>query len=213
MNYIWDPDSRIYRSDSAQDFNYSDGEEAERRLYKIISGVKDRSTLSPELANQITDWPSEYHLSRSRHCILRPLGIRPEQRVLELGCGCGAITRYLGEIGAQVVSVEGSIHRAKIAAERCKDLKNVSIYAADLGAKALEILSGARSAALATARPAGFSTFTGFVACAILFSTSAVPVLPARPATLDPPDSSVDISAAKPTGSVASVFLKASYEP
>ena len=88
--------------------------------------------MSPELAAAITDWPSEYHLSRSRHCLIRPLGIRSGERVLELGCGCGAITRYLGEIGARTVAVEGSLRRAQIAAERCRDLSHVQVIADDL---------------------------------------------------------------------------------
>lgn len=110
---------------------YSDGAEAERRIFAAVCGARDRSTFSAELAGAITDWPSEYHLSRERHCIVRPLGIKPGDRVLELGCGCGAITRYLGEIGAAVTAIEGAPLRARTAAERCRDLPNVTVVADD----------------------------------------------------------------------------------
>src|SRR5664279_1724497 len=132
MNYLWDEQSHLFRHSSGQGFAYSDGKEAEDRLLTIVSNAADRSTFSAELLEAITDWPTEYHLSRARHCLVRPLGIRPGDRVLELGCGCGAITRYLGEIGADVVAVEGSLLRARIAAERCRELPNVKIFADDL---------------------------------------------------------------------------------
>src|SRR3546814_4502158 len=48
-------------------------------------------------------------------------------RVLEVGCGCGAITRHLAENFDHVVSVEGSIERAKLARLRTRDLDTVSI--------------------------------------------------------------------------------------
>ena len=118
--------------------DYSDGPEAERRIYEAVCTARDRSTFSPELARAITDWPSEYHLSRERHCIVRPLGIKPGERVLELGCGCGAITRYLGEIGAQVTAVEGAGLRARTAAERCRDLRNVTVVVDDAASFATE---------------------------------------------------------------------------
>jgi hypothetical protein len=49
--------------------------------------------------------------------------------VLEVGAGCGAISRYLGEVGAQVLALEGSPYRASIAASRCRDLANVTVVA------------------------------------------------------------------------------------
>ena len=112
--------------------DYSDGPDAERRIREAVQAAADRSTFSEELVSAITDWPSEYHLSRQRHCLVRPLGISAGDRVLELGCGCGAITRYLGELGAYVVGVEGALARARIAAERCRDLSNVTIFAENL---------------------------------------------------------------------------------
>ncbi len=132
MQYVWDEEFHLFRRESWQPLSYSDGAEVEQRLYRVIREAKDRSTFSRELPQAITDWPSEYHLSRARHCLLRPLGIKPSDTVLELGSGCGAITRYLGETGAQVVAVEGSLLRARIAAERCRDLPNVSVHADDL---------------------------------------------------------------------------------
>ena len=132
MNYFWDEQSHLFRHSSGQDFAYSDGKEVEDRLLTLVSNAADRSTFSTELLEAITDWPSEYHLSRGRHCLVRPLGIRPGDRVLELGCGCGAITRYLGEMGAKVAAVEGSLSRARVAAERCRDLANVRVIVDDL---------------------------------------------------------------------------------
>lgn len=129
--YFRDPSLNLFRRAGGGTFAYSDGAQAERRIYKIVRGARDRGTFSNELAGAITDWPSEYHLSRQRHCIVRPLGIRRGDRVLELGCGCGAVTRHLGEIGADVTAIEGAWPRARIAAERCRDLPNVMVIADD----------------------------------------------------------------------------------
>lgn len=132
MNYRWDSQLHLFKPERASEFNYSDGIEVEQRLLDAVTHAADRSTFSLELARNILDWPSEYHLSRRRHCLLRPLNIPVGSRVLELGCGCGAITRYLGEIGAQVLAVEGSLMRARIAAQRSGDLTNVRVVVDDL---------------------------------------------------------------------------------
>lgn len=131
MKYLWDNELNLFRCSDPGDFTYSDGVEVEARLLSIVSAASDRSTFSPELVRAITDWPSEYHLSRSRHCLVRPLGIHAGTSVLELGCGCGAVTRYLGEVGANVVAVEGSLPRARVAAERCRGMDNVRVVVDD----------------------------------------------------------------------------------
>jgi SAM-dependent methyltransferase len=108
-------------------FNYSDGTEEEAYLENCIKKVSDLSCHSAELAGCIRDWSSEYHLSPKRSNLLRPLLLGQDTSVLELGAGCGAITRYLGEKTAKVIAVEGSETRAKIAALRCRELENVQI--------------------------------------------------------------------------------------
>lgn len=111
----------------AGDFAYSDGDEVERRIYETVRSAGDLSSVSVELAKKITDWPSKYHLSALRGNLLRPFSHRLNGRVLEIGAGCGAITRFLGECGGEVVAVEGSQARASIAAARCRDLQNVNV--------------------------------------------------------------------------------------
>jgi GT2 family glycosyltransferase/SAM-dependent methyltransferase len=132
MNYFWDDQFHLYRTKNPGEFSYSDGVEVEERLLSTVANAKDRSTFSQELAESICDWPGEYHFSRFRHCLVRPLELHAGDRVLELGCGCGAITRFLGEIGAKVVAVEGSLPRARVAAERCRELSNVRVVVDDI---------------------------------------------------------------------------------
>lgn len=119
-------------SDTVRCFNYSDGDEIEARLLEALKECKDISVASTELLRHITDWPSKYHFSPTRHNLLRQIPLHEGTQVLELGCGCGAMTRYLGERGAKVVAVDGSARRAEIAAQRCRDLANVSIVCDNL---------------------------------------------------------------------------------
>jgi SAM-dependent methyltransferase len=105
--------------------DYSDG--AEDRLLDILSRATDLESLSDELAAEIDDWPTRYHLARERSNLLRPLSVDGRHRVLEIGAGTGAISRYLGETGARVVALEGSLPRAQAAAARCRDLGNVEV--------------------------------------------------------------------------------------
>ncbi len=106
---------------------YSDGSEAEQYLETCVKQAADRSSHSSELAEKIRDWPSEYHLSAKRSTLFRPLQLDRYQSVLELGAGCGALTRFLGETLSKVVAVEGSRQRAQVAAWRCEDLPNVQV--------------------------------------------------------------------------------------
>jgi len=126
--YIFDETAKFWHRAEQQSLRYSDGDEQEEYLFSILKNAQDVSSTSQELIDSIRDWPSEYHLSLSRHNLLRPININQSHHVLEIGCGCGSITRYLGETGAKVTAVEGSQRRAKITAARCRDLENVQIY-------------------------------------------------------------------------------------
>jgi SAM-dependent methyltransferase len=109
---------------------YSDGRDNEQYLHRVFDNSRDLSSGSTELETWIKDWPTEYHLSRKRAQLLKGFDYDLAASVLEVGCGCGAITRFLGETFKQVISVEGSPHRAALARKRCRELDSVSIITA-----------------------------------------------------------------------------------
>jgi 2-polyprenyl-3-methyl-5-hydroxy-6-metoxy-1,4-benzoquinol methylase len=128
--YLFNKSDSLWCRSEFKGIAYSDGDEFEQRMERILHGVEDKSIFSPELAAACVDWPSHYHLSCIRANILRPFeeGLRGAD-VLEVGAGCGAITRFLGEAGANVCALEGSPRRARIARMRAVDLPNVTVVA------------------------------------------------------------------------------------
>lgn len=129
VGYIYDEKNSVWRRPDFKGIDYSDGDEVENRIEQIVATTTDLRVLSDELSQHITDWPSRYHLASARANILRPLEAELGVEVLEIEAGCGAITRFLGESGASVVAVEGSLRRARIARLRTRDLENISIVA------------------------------------------------------------------------------------
>lgn len=126
-SFIWNKELKVWTKEEVTPFMYSDGDEAENYLLAALDKTEDHSVFSEELKLWIKDWPSLYHLSSRRSNLLQPFKAWFKgKRILEIGCGCGAISRFLGEAGATVVSVEGSIRRARIASRRCADLENVT---------------------------------------------------------------------------------------
>lgn len=114
---------------SKSELGYVDG--AERKLLDIVNGAADRSSLSDELDNAGSDWVETYHLTRDRANAMRMLNIRPTDRVLEVGCGCGAVTRYLAEQAGVVDALEPQRARAAVAAARVAGT-NARVFAGDL---------------------------------------------------------------------------------
>lgn len=100
----------------------------EQEVYDVLGRVRDRSTLSDELRRYEHSWETEYHFSSERAHIVRGLDIPPDATVLEVGAGCGAVTRYLGETVATVDAVEPDRVRARAAARRCEDLPGVAVH-------------------------------------------------------------------------------------
>lgn len=122
--------SGVWRLEGHRAFEYSDGADSERYLRRVFGSANDLGSRSAELEAHIKDWRSEYHLSTKRAQLLSGFSFDRGLRVAEVGCGCGAITRFLGESFDEVVAVEGSEHRARLARLRTRDLESVSILCA-----------------------------------------------------------------------------------
>ena len=130
LGYVLDGSTDVWLNPSYEGIAYNDGDEIETRIFNIIKNAADISTLSTELRQHCTDWPSQYHLTSARANIMRPFEKTLKgANVLEIGAGCGAITRYLGECGADVLALEGSPRRASIARSRTRDLDNITVLA------------------------------------------------------------------------------------
>jgi len=128
--YKLDPISAVWSREGFSGIDYSDGDETELYIKNSIASAEQVDVFSESLRDKCVDWPSLYHLSPIRSNLLRPFSeFLRGKSILEIGSGCGAITRYLGELNAEVLALEGSPRRAAITRSRTRDLPNVDVIA------------------------------------------------------------------------------------
>lgn len=128
LGYSLNVTTQVWSRADYEGIAYNDGDEIENNLATVIAQAQDISVLSTELRQHCLDWPSTYHLSAQRSNLLRPFqSMLADADVLEIGSGCGAITRYLGECGANVLALEGTSRRAAMTRARTRDLDNVTV--------------------------------------------------------------------------------------
>src|SRR3954451_14693973 len=103
----------------------------ERDLAGILANASDLGSLSDELAAAGDTWVRRYHLASERGNIVRPLALLGS-RVLEIGAGCGGVTRRLGEMAGVVDALEPTPARAAAARLRTRDLPSVEVFIGDV---------------------------------------------------------------------------------
>ena len=130
--FLYDAEAGIYVYPNNTSLSYLDG--AEKYVSDTIKNATDLSSCSRELIDHIKDWPSRYHFSIKRNNLLEGLAelFDKDSRVLELGSGCGTITRWLGERFREVDAIEGSFSRASITKLRSRGLDHVNVYCDDI---------------------------------------------------------------------------------
>lgn len=103
---------------------YSDGP-VEEELLEIAKHYREEE-LNDVIA-QRKSWPVLYHFSHVRKNILEWLPITKEDKVLEIGSGCGAVTGALAEKAGSLTCIELSKMRSTINAYRNRNYDNIKI--------------------------------------------------------------------------------------
>ena len=113
-----------YEHYSGQDL-YSDGD-IEDELLSIVRNTPPAAYQS--VIEEKKSWPILYHLSDIRGNIVDSLPITKEDKVLEIGSGCGAITSKLSDKAGSVTCVDLSAKRSQVNAYRNQDKDNICIH-------------------------------------------------------------------------------------
>lgn len=115
---------------SAGSIDYADG--AEDALLDLVSHAVDLGSGSLEMLHRADGWAMRYHVDPARANVVRGFDIPHGARVLEVGAGCGAVTRYLGETAEFVDAVEPMPARAAVARQRTRDLPGVEVFCGEV---------------------------------------------------------------------------------
>lgn len=101
------------------------------RLEQLLGEATDAELASwnPALWRSAADPALRFHLDPARANAVRALDIPSSARVLEIGAGAGAVTRYLGESSAAVDAVEPDPDLARLLRMRVRGLPHVGVHA------------------------------------------------------------------------------------
>lgn len=110
---------------------YSDGEIEEVIFNELSKLPKDRFKREIILEEAIVDWPTKYHFTWERVNILKPIDFNTNDRVLELGGGTGILSEYICGKVKELITIEGTLNRAKSISARCKNHNNIDIIVAN----------------------------------------------------------------------------------
>ncbi|HSX45309.1 MAG TPA: class I SAM-dependent methyltransferase [Candidatus Saccharimonadales bacterium] len=110
--------------------DYSDGDVEDQILQLFRSKNPEQARL--KILASHPSWPLYYHLSYSRGTLLNWYPIGENEKVLEIGAGCGAITETLITKSRHVTALELTKRRALITATRHQQSNNLRVICGNL---------------------------------------------------------------------------------
>ena len=103
---------------------YSDGDAVENHILDIVKNEHGWDYCHKDYES----WPVLYHLTRQRENICLPMVLHPEDEVLEIGAGMGAVTGGVAPYVKKVDCIELSYRRSLVNAYRHRDMDNIEIF-------------------------------------------------------------------------------------
>lgn len=111
--------------------SYSDGD-IEDVIFEVLNHLpSDKFQREKILEEAIFNWPTKYHFAWERVNILKPIIFNSNDYVLELGGGTGILSEYISNKVHKIVTIEGTLKRAKSISARCKDRDNIDVIVAN----------------------------------------------------------------------------------
>jgi len=101
---------------------YSDGDIEDFILQTVQNDIS-----IDDIPEEKLSWPVFYHLSKMRTNLLSWYSFKKNSNLLEIGAGCGALTRMLCSKLDSVTAIELSKRRSRIIEARCSNMKNLEI--------------------------------------------------------------------------------------
>jgi SAM-dependent methyltransferase len=114
----------------ASDISWQHG--GETATARALESAGDLSDMSDELAEAGATMPAAFDCARERGHLLRALDLDGGLRVLEVGAGCGGVTRSLAERCALVDALEPNPLRARLAAMRLADVPTARVLIGEI---------------------------------------------------------------------------------
>jgi SAM-dependent methyltransferase len=99
---------------------------------RALDSAGDLSDMSDELAEAGATMPAAFDCARERGHLLRPLDLDGGVCALEIGAGCGGVTRSLAERCALVDALEPNPLRARLAAKRLADVPTARVLIGEI---------------------------------------------------------------------------------
>lgn len=125
-----DPFKNLYYN-KEDEVSYSDGE-IEDSIFNILNQLPpNKLQRHNKLEEEIINWPTKYHFTWERVNILKPIVFNKTDHVLELGGGTGILTEYISDRVEKLITIEGTLNRARSIAARCKNHDNLDIIVAN----------------------------------------------------------------------------------
>ncbi len=115
--------------------NYMDRERTQEKVslaeQDMISYFKDGEH-AEEILKKDSRWEVFYHLSPMRESLFNWLDFKPDAKLLELGCGLGALTSLFSRKCAQVLAVDRIEQKVQAVKNRYRQYENLDVFAGNI---------------------------------------------------------------------------------
>lgn len=115
--------------------SYTDGQRIQEKISPVeqdIISYINKGEDDKEILKRDSRWEVFYHLSPMRESLFNWLDLKPEAKLLELGCELGALTSLFSRKCAEVLAADWSEQKVQAVSKRHRQYGNLNVFAGNI---------------------------------------------------------------------------------